>query len=520
MEGQSEVRDTRDTSPVTMMDDLGTVRQEARGVERYDDQNSVSSGRIEDWIDVEEPCNQTGAGAGGGINDSQHITQMMHDVTGVLREVVSELKSLKAHNQEIATPEVGVHSTPVEAETYTVADAGNNQEATHTGRSRSALRASAPEYVNRPEGVVHASWDENNSHASNLGLRRREDHRGMNWGIGVSRYNADGGSGEVRRDYGDGPILQRQGVKIPPFTRKEDWGVWLAKFEAIAYRYRWGYETRLDYLLPLIEGQASKFVFAQLPKQALCDYNELTTQLTRRYRVIETSQSFAAKFSRRNQKHGESAEAYAADLKRLYDKAHGHRDRQTRDEDLVRRFLDGLMDQEAKFVVEYHKEPKDIDEAVFHVVNMVQTRNACSNRQERPNKYQTRRTQVEAHQGTPWESLETSEVKRVPFEERKTTERELTQDSKPNQAKPTEGSKTDKMLEALMQRIEKLEETCRRDREQRRSICFNCNEEGHFSKQCPKRGERHEGGVRRQEQNQKSLNSKGPSLAPRGRSSN
>ncbi|KAH3711574.1 hypothetical protein DPMN_071245 [Dreissena polymorpha] len=136
-------------------------------------------------------------------------------------------------------------------------------------------------------------------------------------------------------------------------------------------------------------GQASEFVFAQLPTELLSDYHELTSELTRRYRVVETSRSFAAKFSRRNQKQGEKAEDYAAELKRLYDKAHKKRDRSTRDEDLVRRFLDGLVDQEVKFEVEYHKEPRNIDEAVFHVVNFIQTRIGIES--DREYKHATRR---------------------------------------------------------------------------------------------------------------------------------
>ncbi|KAH3712921.1 hypothetical protein DPMN_072681 [Dreissena polymorpha] len=52
----------------------------------------------------------------------------------------------------------------------------------------------------------------------------------------------------------------------------------------------------------------------------------------------------------------------------LYDREHPHRDRRTRDKDLVRRFLDGLQDEEVKFEVEYHKEPTTIDEAVYNVV--------------------------------------------------------------------------------------------------------------------------------------------------------
>ena len=42
-----------------------------------------------------------------------------------------------------------------------------------------------------------------------------------------------------------------------------------------------------------------------------------------------------------------------------------YRDKRTRDEDLVRRFLDGLYDEEVGFEVEFNKDPRNIDEAVF-----------------------------------------------------------------------------------------------------------------------------------------------------------
>lgn len=57
-----------------------------------------------------------------------------------------------------------------------------------------------------------------------------------------------------------------------------------------------------------------------------------------------------------------------------YDRADGYRDHKARDEYLVRRFFDGLLDDDIRFEVEYHQEPENIDEAVFHVVNHVQTR--------------------------------------------------------------------------------------------------------------------------------------------------
>lgn len=67
-------------------------------------------------------------------------------------------------------------------------------------------------------------------------------------------------------------------------------------------------------------------------------------------------------------------EDYTADLKKLYDKAHVRRDSETRREDLLRRFLDGLVNDKARFHVEFIKEPKDIDEAIYQIVCFQQTK--------------------------------------------------------------------------------------------------------------------------------------------------
>ena len=80
------------------------------------------------------------------------------------------------------------------------------------------------------------------------------------------------------------------------------------------------------------------------------------------------------KFSSRNQKPGESAEDFSAELKRLYDKAHSGRDWTIRREDLLRRFLDGLTDGKTSQQVEFVRDPKDIDSAVYKVVSYQDTR--------------------------------------------------------------------------------------------------------------------------------------------------
>lgn len=153
-------------------------------------------------------------------------------------------------------------------------------------------------------------------------------------------------------------------VKLPSVTGKEAWKVWYNRFAEVADRHGWTEKKRLDELLPKLQGAAGEFVFGHLTKQVRSNYQSLIQELKNRYRVVETAKTFGVQFSRRSQKPGESVEEYAADLKRLYDK-----DKQTRQEDLLRRFLDGLLDKKASFQVEYVKDPEDIDEAVFDVVS-------------------------------------------------------------------------------------------------------------------------------------------------------
>ena len=325
------------------------------------------------------------------------VNSFMGEVASTLKEMVTELKSLRRDN------DYGSSNNPQQPiqQCASLQD-GLVQDGYVEDRQFFTSERDGRQQIRRP--VVPAArgeFDENNSHFpvgygasrvrsssrahSGSPARRDDVARAQASSRAHGRYQYPRRNGHPRRwpdgDQSTGRRVSGHGqpnFKIPPFTGKEDWAVWIAKYEAIAHRYGWREEDKLDNLLPRIEDQASEIAFSQLPTCVLDDYSYLVEELTRRYRVVETSRSFAAKFSRRSQRHGETAENYAAELKMLYDKAHKNRERNVRDEDLVRRFLDGLVDQEAKFKVEYHKEPKNIDAAVFHVVNLVELKKQLS----------------------------------------------------------------------------------------------------------------------------------------------
>lgn len=424
-----------------------------------DDQQDVPD--VNNYLVVDEAHSIHEEPSRSRASHDQSMSRMMHDVTDVLQTVVAELKSLKERQDVMGRP--NMHSTP---------------------QGDVPLRAEAQVYVPRR--------DVNNSHGARRERCYREE-RVDNHNRGVY-YDID----DLSPSQGRRGVRLRPSIKLPPFTGKEDWSVWLAKLEAIADRYNWDEDEKLDYLLPRIEGQASEFVFTQLPKEALREYDWLTSELTRRYKVIETSQSFAAKFSRRNQRVGETIEEYAAELKRLYDKAHSHRDRRTRDEDLVRRFLDGMIDQEARFSVEYFKEPKDIDQAVFHAVHLVQVR-SCG-RHERSNRHQARRTKDDESAEPDNRATEVTDRPRA-----------------------SKNYDVDKRIAELKQEIMKLERSRnqgdRRPRRPKSEIqCYLCQEWGHYRRECPNNNQTKGDRSMTYRAGQETLNTNGPSLVPKERS--
>ncbi|KAH3847490.1 hypothetical protein DPMN_089811 [Dreissena polymorpha] len=90
-------------------------------------------------------------------------------------------------------------------------------------------------------------------------------------------------------------------IRMPPFTGKEGWETWRAQFEAIANRYGWDEEERLNQLLPRLEGAAAQSVFSQLSPHVLNHYHELLKEIDSRFRVIEAPRTFAAKLIHRSE---------------------------------------------------------------------------------------------------------------------------------------------------------------------------------------------------------------------------
>ena len=163
-------------------------------------------------------------------------------------------------------------------------------------------------------------------------------------------------------------------VKMPAFNGTDSWKVWYNRFKTIANLNEWDETTKLNELLPRLQGEAGEFVYGELPQEIIGNFSKLIEELKSRFRTVETHKTYEAQFSKRSQLYGETVEEYCAALKRLYDKAHANRNPESRREALLRRFLNGLLDDQARFEVEYHKDPSNIDEAVCQVVSYMEAK--------------------------------------------------------------------------------------------------------------------------------------------------
>ena len=81
----------------------------------------------------------------------------------------------------------------------------------------------------------------------------------------------------------------------------------------------------------------------------------------------------------------------------------------------MQKFLDSLRHEDIRFAVEFHREPRTIDEAVYHMVNFIQTR---SNQGGERRAKQTRTVQF--HEDG--RSFEHDNVDRIPLRKVETSE--------------------------------------------------------------------------------------------------
>ena len=290
------------------------------------------------------------------------------------------------------------------------------------------------------------------------------------------------------------------GAKLPPFTGTEQRRVWYNRFESVASLNGWDDHEKLQQLLPRVQGKAAEFVFGQLKPAVTNRYPALIKEMKERFDEIQTTKTYVTQFGRRNQSYKETPEEYAAELKRLYDRAYPRRGPETRQEDLLRRFLMGLNNNSARIHVELNKEPTTIEEAVHYVVHYFEAaRNPHNGSQNEDDQERSQRTrQVKSDNKSNKESsehkkqkTEKTEIGKQKDKTVKFTDQRAEQCG--NQAMVCMNKEDlEELLKGMMANLKgSLNSTSTQSRssynENKKVVCYTCNEPGHISRNCPQK---------------------------------
>ena len=328
------------------------------------------------------------------------VTECMTGTANLIRESMKEcmmgfanmsknnlqdlLFEVRGNNNHTTRPQLSnpPSSTPQVNASYQLSELGNQRpimtSCIHPGPSVVTSLASL-QTDSLPQNTITtttASVPRNHNHSNALHSESTNSFDSVNMS---SRLNASGTNSLQPQTNSPNSLSQdfcpkSQSVRLPPFTgnSNESWKVWHSRFTTVANLNRWDETTKLSELTQRMQGTAAEFVFDEIPIDILSSYSSLVDELDSRFKSVETNRTFKVQFSKRLQKYNESAEEYAAELKRIYDKAYPGRNPEMRRQLLLQQFLNGLKDKEAKFAVEYYKEPNSIEEAVHHVVTFLE----------------------------------------------------------------------------------------------------------------------------------------------------
>ncbi|XP_062512757.1 uncharacterized protein LOC134188605 [Corticium candelabrum] len=139
-------------------------------------------------------------------------------------------------------------------------------------------------------------------------------------------------------------LLQRV-VSVPEKFEDGDVEMWVERFDLTATANGWDADMKLRLLPTLLKGRAYA-VYRQMTAEQKGNYAELTTHLKRVFSptTIESRRLARRQFMSRCWKSSEALEVYAQDLETLLTKAMPNLAAELRDQQLMDRFVEGLID--------------------------------------------------------------------------------------------------------------------------------------------------------------------------------
>lgn len=247
------------------------------------------------------------------------------------------------------------------------------------------------------------------------------------------------------------------------YTGEKNWDEWIDHFESVAAVCGWDEAAKLQWLRVRLTGRASS-AFRRLSADTRASYGDAVKALRERFEPDSKKELYMATLNARSRKRNEDWPVYGEDLKLLADKAYPGLQEEAREQFALNQYLAQLDNPQVAFGVRQAK-PKTINDAVRLTLEM------------------------ETYLRSP-RLTKVPSVGEDQYEPRVVAA-----------ASAVTKSASDNTLQLLLERMERIEtelkscklSTCAREqptgaaRQRGRSRplkCWNCNQEGHISRNC------------------------------------
>ena len=417
----------------------------------------------------EEVCPDTAAHPDDSSEDDEE-EDAVRKMTKVVQDTVSEMSRVTGRALEEVNQRVGQLSTAV---SELQVQAATSSEAVAPSISEEAVPAGSADQTAALTQEVRALCQA----MSQLAVDK--EGRG-DAGVALGPPAPPGGLGEGRVHGLEPTAKLKTNFKIPSFTGKTKWKVWINRFEMIAQTRGWSKEERLRELLPRLDDEAASFVFDELPTEIRESYDGLIQELGLRFRIVEDRFMYQDLFRKCQQDKDQSIEDYTARVKSLYDKAYPGRDREVRRQDLLAQFYQGLQRDIRFKAQEQLRGPggesiQTVDEAANYAVHLLQvekSRNEAADADRGGRRGVVRRAAEEERE---------EEGERVARAPPKRNSPKLI--GSPGAVDPPTAAVQPALEGVLADMAQQLRQLV--EQRPRALRCFKCGKEGHTATECP-----------------------------------